>query len=583
MKTLLSWILLLLSFHGMAQKTDNYRYLDFKEFNQCNWNWQVLKLRCQINYDAASNAIHVTSMDKVKTEQEMEFILGESFILPAINHHHVKVSVNTKNNSDSALKFTVVGIDKNENIIFQEIASVKKSAAWKETTITCASEKIKAINIYIHYKGNNHEGQAIGLQNLSIRLDGKNIAEAANGKFDHKNAKLSPSHLILLNAGDSIHLLDNIKEIQNKKIIGLGECMHGSQTISNARILFLKSLVNQYNCKLVLLEMPFDLGMLIDLYVLGLIPESSENNIQDYLKVGMSVNTQMPFFKWLRKYNSTTDQKVHVLGLDNSSTGDFPLLLMEYHLALLGKEKAAVYLQKLYKNEIDSVIAIAASDSNIQSILGAKNYAYYRHTLSEKFSKSKHEHFDERDINMSARTEFLDSLFARPGYKLAILAHAYHLQKLKPITDRYETTLGNLLTEKYGANYFAFDFNVGPGKFTQDSCAWNVRLIEDSLTSVPENSFEYAAQRTNHDFFFYPALYVDSNIISTAQVFRNGQHKNHFKYVNLRKRFDGYVFLNKNEAFTNIERVPLAYSLKFFGKKRKMFAELINEYNKSPN
>lgn len=587
-------LFLLFSLDGEAQKIKDYYDLEFKDFNECNWDWLSNKNNCIIYRDkfesgrTRNNVLCLKSDTRSARDLNMGFLLGKSITLPPIKHRSSTISLDIRNNTDSIVSFAVLGIDDEENIVFNKKIRIKKQPSWKKTIITCPSEKVKAIKIYIEYKGNADKGQSIYLKNLDIRLDKKSILAMDIDSFNNSNIELNPARITPLDLTDSTHLLNNIKEINGKKIIGLGESAHGSETIADAQFLFLRNLVVQYNCKLILLEIHLDLAMIYDLYVQGLISESSET-VRAYLMLGVDRAPTMSFLKWLRKYNAETKRKVHVLGIDNSSIGARPIPLMDYHFELLGKEKAYPYLQKLWKNEIGDVEKISENDTNIKMILGTENYAYYRYMLSSMFRETKklsrediYQRYLTRDSSMALRVAFLDSLFTKPQEKIAILAHVNHLQKINELTDQQYTRLGKVLKDKYSTNYYALDFTFGSGKFNQDSCSLTVRLIEDSLKVIPKNSFEYAALKTNQKFFFYPSKYLDNNINSSLNIGRLSQNKNHFEFANLKKRFDGYVFLNKSKAFSTVERVPLGYMMRLFSAKERKYRMYFDSIQTKP-
>lgn len=581
-KVLLTTICLLCFTFCKAQLSAQYYDLDFKAFNDCNWDWLNFKRNCSIGYDNASKVRSLQIAYERRAgmpTDNMEFTLNKHVILPPGNYKTLEVSLLARNTSDSALSLTIVGIDRHEKIILKKSSHLYNSSQEKDITVTCPAENLKAFNVYIRFKGNTKADQKISLKKLNVRMDGKNMQQTEC----KQQASLAADKIIPLESTDSINMLKSVPSLENKKIIALGECTHGSETIANARILFLKNLITSHQCKLVLLEIHFDVPMLYDLYVQGLTNDTTEAIIAEYLKIGMDVHPMMSFLKWLKKYNSATNQKVHIIGIDNSSSGNMPIPLMDYILALLGQEKGAMYLQKFYSNQIEDAAAIARKDAGIRSTLGEKNYAYFLHALGDKFSKDEKERFSERDQNMALRVAYLDSLFTSPNEKIAILAHSSHIQKIDLVDEQYQSTLGNLLAERYGARYHALNFTFGSGTFCQDSCMAAVKIIDDSLQTIPVNSFEYAALKTNYPFFYYPTRYIDSTVISAANISRVGQHKNAFKFTSLSDRFDACIYTGNSRAFTNINKDWFRFMLNFFYEKRTKYAQLINSSKSLPN
>src|SRR5690606_33162159 len=131
---------------------------------------------------------------------------------------------------------------------------------------------------------------------------------------------------------------------------GLGESAHGSESLGKLQFSFVKDLVMYQQCTLVLLEIPFDTGLLFDLHIQGLTTD--KGIIEGYLKQFVDGgSTVFRLLTWLRDYNKTADRKVHVLGVDNSSV--MPCFaLMDYYSEILGPERAAPYLYNIYAGNI---------------------------------------------------------------------------------------------------------------------------------------------------------------------------------------------------------------------------------------
>jgi len=574
---------LLLTFKLNAQNLGEKYDLNFGNFNECNWDWLVYQRNCKgfldVNPNNHSSASFKMQYDTQFGINDMGFILSKSIILPKTVKKRLTITLTSKSSSIKDFTFKIIAIDKNEEIQFQKELEVKNANKWIESKISIPGNT-KVFNIYIRYIGNRDPKQTIWLKDITVNGDGQTINR---NKIDiesqnTKAVKLETEKIISLQ-GDSVHLLDKIKDLSDKKIIGLGENTHGSATISNARVQLLKNLVSGGHCKLILLEMPVDFALLMDLYIQDRLPSTSEEDLNGYLKLGMDYKIMKGFLKWLKIYNTSAKVKVHLFGIDNYSAGG-KLPLMDYHVALLGLEKSEFYLKKIQENKLNDIIDFSKKDPEIKRLLGEKGYIYYLNTLSGKFNSTLLERFSNRDSLMLKRVEFLDSLFTNNNEKTVILAHAGHLQKIKAIGPEGQfDVLGSLLNKKYGSNYYALDFNFGSGTFNQDSCISNQKYITDTLKNLAKNSFEYAANQTGYNFFLYPAKYLDEDINTTAYIVRNGQNKDHFKFASLRNRFDGYVFLKKSESMTEIEKNPLLYSLRLFDGKRVKFSKILKTSN----
>jgi|GEM_PF-3168772 len=583
MKNVIALFLLgLLTANCYPQKSNRYPYLDFSTFNSCNWSWLDHQDNTELQYNVLSNStdngfLQIDYKKKTWSAPGMRFLLSEHVVLPSVQYKHLSVSLPAMNSTNNVLSLKVVGIDKNERIVFGKEDSIAVSPSWKDLSIFWHGGDVKALNIFIEYKGDLDTSQRVNLKKIAIKLDQNNIQNTSEniGKF---NRSLKSSKIVQLNSEDFIHLLDNIDDIEGKKVVGLGESAHGSQSIAEAQVLFLKNLITQHNCKLVLLEFPFDLSMLFDLYAQGIAPDTSKELIKGYFKLVMDGGTLMTFLEWLRVFNSKLERKVHIAGIDNAAFLSTPRIpLLDYHLLLLGIKKSADYLEKIYNNQIGEVVQMAKHDSGIQSILGRKGFEYYMNALTDQFNTSESQRFFNRDSNMAKRAVKLDTLFTRPEEIIAILGHVSHLQKINSVGMHYNPTCGRLLTERYGKNYYALDFTFGAGKFNQDSCSSTVRLIEDTLRFVPLHSFEHAALMSKGDFFFYSTKYLAPWMTSSMNILRRSQNRNSFHFANLKLRFDGCIFLRNSAGFSDIERSPFAYSFTFFKQRAAFFKKLLKK------
>ena len=579
-KTILLSILIIRGFFITAQTFSEKYDLHFQNANDCSWDWLKQKTSCRFYLQAATEtgsfAPLLIKYDSVYLTENMRFYMKKSIDISMVNAERVEICLIAKNESDSAVTFTMLGKNEEENPTFNTSALLENTSGWDTLYISASSKTTKTINIYIEFKGSKNPEQVISLKEIEIKMDGKPVDKWLNKNNTKANetATLNPYYIVDLTKNPDLEKLNDMVDLNHKKIIGLGENTHGSKSISIARFEMLKTLIKFYNCKLILAEKHFDLGMLVDLYVQGIITD--ENGIIDgYLRLNNDYEPKKEFLVWLRKYNSTNKDKVHFLDVDKSGTGELNLALVDYHIELLGKDKAKPYLKLIENMNFTGLSDLADSDSLIQNFNDVKNFNYYKKALSTGFSKEMADRFAARDSFMFQWVLFLDSLFTQPDEKIAILAHSGHLQKTKNEDKTvYFDVLGSLLNEKYKSGYWSVNFCFGSGTFSQDSCHTFTPVVIDSLKTIPFNSFENAALKTGNDYFYYPSAYLDSRLTSTAYITRGGRGKNQFGFSTLKNKFDGYIFIRKSEHFDKLEKWPFYYSLNFFDQKRKQYYQI---------
>ena len=555
-----------------AQSTVSY---GFESFNACNWDWLKQQRRTAMEFNTEEREALTLKYDRrpLAGSQKMEFTLQGDIIIPDMKYRNVTVSVNVKSQISFPLRFLARGFDRNEKIIFEDTISISGISDWKTFSISAKNPSIGLLKVYFIYKGDEKPNQWMALKDFTVKLDGVDIS-ITRKKPNEKTATpyvLETNKIVPFESQAAV--LSKIPLIGHQKMIALGESTHGSADISDMRFLFSRTLIEKYNARLLLLEIPFNEGLLYNAYVQGLIPGDADALMRDYLNAIYAKESILQFLKWVREYNTKAERKILVVGIDNTNGSPFPI--MDFNLAVLGEEAARPYLIALQKRDFNLVYDKMAQDSLLKSRLGT-HYTLYKWIVRESISPKGR--YDRRDVEMARRALFLDSLLTQPDERTILLAHTGHLQKL-PTMDSLKNSeiLGSLLYNKRKKDYFVFDFKIGSGTFTQDSCMLQLYTTTEALTSIPENSFEAAALKTGYPYFCYPASALAHNMTTTSYITRNSQNRVHFIFSNLRKRADGYVFIKESHPFADAEKEPLKAAIKFQAKKSKQYNLLLHQ------
>lgn len=552
--------------------------LGFRNINDCNCDWIATQANCAIQ--KLDKGIRIRYQSNSRSNGPMEYVLTKHVILPEIQYTALKVELIVRNNSDSSVEFSLVCIDENEKVSFEKTAFIAKSAKWLTIPIKDEATRAKAINVIIRYHGDANSLQSVELRRINITLDDQDLSEVLSSNKKMQSFKLQPNKLIAIKPEQKVKIKEYIPNVKRLKIIGMGESTHGSKNIVEERFEFVKDLVQHHRCTMVLLEIPFHDVLLYDLYVQGLIDDSAL--IVGYLKRTFAGYTSyLNMLNWLREYNEKATKKVHVLGIDSRASG--PLFsFMDYYTATLGSEKSNKYLYEIAKSNIQQVISFSKNDTLLQNKLGPVNYKLLIYFLSDRsFKIPANSYFnrENRDSTMFIRTLGLDSLLLETGDKIATLAHSAHLQKTNLIrADSVVKPLGSYLSDKYRDAYYAINFNIGGGTYVQDSCR-SITLLIDTLKSIPKHSFEYAALQVPYEKFFCTTKNFRNRMHSMAYVNRYSQHKNHFTFASLERRFDAIVFQKRSVAFSDFEVNPWLYQFKFEHEKRRKYREIFRRIN----
>ncbi|MDR6943407.1 erythromycin esterase family protein [Mucilaginibacter pocheonensis] len=579
-------ILVFTSVPAISQTIGEKYDLDFNGVISCHHSWISSKYNCVFLKDEANTRQGKPAVElfyqNFKQGNIMRFNLSKTLILPRnIPQKDCEVSIISKDDVNHDFWFKVTALDK--DAVETDSKSIKiNSRLWKENSIKIKLAGAKIIRINIYYDGDNSDKQHIWIDRILIKAGKKDITR--NNYFsDNLNdslktiKSLNKKHIIALATGNDSTLLSGIKELDGKKIIGIAECTHGSNTSKEANYQFIKNLIINHHCRLVLLETSIAATLTWNLYIQGKISKDYGKPIEDDMRACfIDHKLFMDFLDWLRTYNMRSIAKVYISGIDDSDPEEKKLYLFNFYLTLLGKDKGAYYLKKTIDEQYDAIIAHSHLDTVLQNSLGKQNFKCYMSVLKNEMVSSKRESLsDNRDINMFKRVNSLVDLCLKPGEKAAVLAHSGHLQNLERSAG--DTTLGFYIRKYYRDQYFSISFQIAKGAFSQDECAFDVKTITDSLKMPPLYSFEYAGLATGVPYFYYPAKYLGNNILTCCFIPRAGRYEDLYKFSALKRQFDAYVFIKESKPIENIEPSLFMYGRNYFYSKKMAMDSIVRK------
>lgn len=590
--------------------------LRFENINDCNWSWkgasqntfftidhvesdsclkitldkehfikQILKTKKPwgifISPDSVSDSLKsVPDSVELKRKNSMAFTLQKIVLLPRYKENNeLKISIKSKVENVNNISFSVTGIDANENLIRVDSVNLA-NVSWKENCIKFPLSNEKAISITIVYEGDDSDLQKIWIANPIIYINGEDIGRLDTNSaeyFDNADMNLDPKYIVPLSNDGNKKLLGKIKGIESKKIIGLGECMHGSAAIEDAKHAFTKDAILNHGCKLVLWEYPIDFSLVMELYVLGLTKESYADEIKKDLRGAFADNEKrFEFIQWLRDYNRQTDEKVHLLGMDIPYLPKVYLTEFFYHL--LNEQNGHPYLIQIDKEELDKLTKVLTSDELVRSKLDKNTIAALQKIIKTSLYNNK----NSRDYNMYLLINSILTDLSPENKKAVIWAHSEHLDKSQTLNSKlfYKTEqhrrLGSYLTEKYREKYCAVSFQVGQGLHNQDTCSMFGNNTVLKLPSPVIGSFEKSALVTEYSYFLYHSDKLNKNIFSKRSVHRGRRNQDQFVLASLEDHFDAYIFIQDNIPSKNLEEFPFFYVNRRMNEKRRLYPNLLN-------
>ncbi len=295
------------------------------------------------------------------------------------------------------------------------------------------------------------------------------------------------------------------------RLIGLGECTHGSREIFQMKHRLLRALVEQSDSVVFALEIDFAGAQIVNDYV----SDSQGDSLSVLKALGYwtwKIEEIWQMIQWIRVHNQSHIPKIIFSGFDINIP--FPALSAVRQFAIEQRDSDLIHLV----DELDSLHrkpALKTSDwywrikklsEHLSEEVISRNASIdLQHSTqmlvqhAEMKGKGKQE-YKFRDECMAANINWLVNRF--PKAKLVIWAHNGHIQKRNGSLK----SMGYYLYRKFGLDYLSLGFAVGKGTFTAvrlDSLTNRGQLHRNNhLTAPVVNSFEnWFSRAALHNFF----------------------------------------------------------------------------------
>ncbi len=557
--------------------------LDFHSADSSDFQWRTTYIPVmQFDSTELMHGKHPLVILPERVNQNSIFSLGranhpvmlnlhQAFQLPAgYDRDTVTVDLHLRLMGMSKVCLQVMGMDLQQNFLRTDSMVVPGGTGWQ--TVRCSlplkdvrhlivgivgCSKMKALLDFLPSK--------IYLDRMSICVGGQDITPVL-----HKYPFRVPQAYSLPDVSYE-NIFDRPNEsflrkmgLQDKRIIALGETVHGSTTVNRRVFQVIKNSIRYDNCRLVLLEAEMGLCLKMNLYVGGHTRESAIREImQDVAGHLFCIHELESFLVWLRQYNAAASAKVRILGIEGSynytSNALFDYLYEFYSEA----DKAIFYpllqgLDRLYFEDVRE--GIRQHKERLVLLMGDDEYGLLEETL-DGIIRMSHDSVTEeeafyamlnRDFYLydNART-FIDKRL-KEGEKAIIYAHYKHTQKKEKLTGSfpYLRSMGNRLVAKYQADYAVVAFTVGSGEIL-------TRYYADTLSACkleepPAHLLESIWMKAGLDNVYVPARLLGNSVYCIRSLGNSPQWNGNYECTNLYTCADGIVYLRNsisNERF----------------------------------
>lgn len=529
------------------------------------------------------------------------FVQNRLFEIPKPSKE-IKISVNTRSENLGKAMLYAKTYNKAMTKILEDSADIR-SGSWARKELRVPAQDAAFVAVLMKVEGDTARldydskwieritvnGNRVGIDDgdsvqrmwfdtLRVTVDGKSLYGSVPKGYKVRK-KINKGKIIPAGMDDFSGLE---KELKDKRIIGLGESIHGSKEFNRMAFDFIKNSVSRGECKLILLEMPLYLSVRWELFVQGFLTEEELDDIKREIALGSGFDDEdelAEFLQALREYNLLHEEKVHVLGMDTGLVGFPPSMknsardLIAAFINSGNKEKMLPILDfmdierfphrlteianknetfshkllgKIMENEPflraeigDSYFELAKSIiSQFHNVgLGSPNNGPYALSLYDYL-------YFRRDYHMWLNTKMLVGNFSKEGTVTIIKAHNDHLSKSEMGSWFYDLpTLGYYLDREYGDKYAGIAMIAASGRRTGKEPK-STDNYEEELQDPLSGSIEKFCSGAGLDVFCYPAKDIPQDIRLIRSV-GQGKGRKEFIYDNLTKNNDYILFLDR--------------------------------------
>lgn len=568
---------------SFSQQVDNDLYnLSFNPKSASLWQFDFLTYAGQFTYDSTQL---VNGKYPFLIRRSLAFAnwnttsLSKRIIFPNAISDSIRVSIH---NSCGYLTNAILYVwryNDREGLVSKDSLNINIDG-WHTHSISLPARttRILQLDIFVRALGQtvlrrelwNQLGfmQFLALDRVEIKVGNKDISEL-EVMTDEKLAKpviLDPTRLVPLTNVST----QSLPALRGKKIVALGETVHFNNAIEKFKFDVTKSLIINNNCRMVLLEMPYDIGVMYNYYVGGgkLTPEF-ERIMQGTMRPQLS-SSFWEFLQWLKNFNQSQQRKVMLLGMDDSHSSNFPIELDILDAALTIPAERAM-LADLFdyianKDFIHAEFEIIKQREVLVKLFGLQDYEVLKCDIhfsalnNDQSFYTTGKYFGSLDYRYLLRDATMSQV---AGKYLSWLQedetaciHAHYLHISKTYSGRPRLPLGYYLEKEYGTDYFPLAVLVGSGTSTmftmKDNNLSRVSHFDYKLNTPPPRSLEDAAGKISDKCFYYP---LDSTNYEFNYIRIMGSNvtlnktKDQFNLVSPKAGVDGFIYIPDGTAY----------------------------------
>lgn len=277
-------------------------------------------------------------------------------------------------------------------------------------------------------------------------------------------------HLSSFNPTENTTDLLQIDSIfKNKKLIGLGECTHGTSEFTSMRHRIFKYLVENHGFNTIFIEADYGATMRLNAYING-DNDSLDRALNEILYFAWRTEEMKKLVEWMREYNQNAPVKIQFIGCDMQSISDERLVLDRLNKQFQKDELPKFITDKNYSFEEKELRNQAKKEwanfytknltENPENLLLDRSITQFLNYKDQKGIT-----YNYRDSCMA--TNILTYMKIHPDTKAIFIAHNSHVSRTIFEYENYYPMkrAGYFLNEQLGTDYLVIAQTTNTGSF----------------------------------------------------------------------------------------------------------------------
>lgn len=524
-----------------------------------DWSLSLKSLYYNVGVDSATSTYPLFLEPIPELKGKIGFVLP----FPQINDVESKIELKVRYKSENCpmLYLRLATIGDYERITATDTLFLPLSKEWTTSSRLINVCSVKLMSITVESVGNAKDKieTSVGRKGITFKNNAKiwidKIDIFVNGKkvtmsqFENEfTISLTKEDFVPFNIKSQCHL-----PFLNKKILAIGETVHGTSTMNKVAIEIIKERIKNKNCKYVLLEMPLEFSFYINRYITG-DQRFKLETINAYFDALLFSKDFISFIQWLKDYNSVRKDKVSFIGIDK----DYTDLLAQVNLFNF----FYTINQGVNNREVDKICISLLSQTKqlpykTSLVLFDKNNAF-KSMLSEKESKLIRScltnkdyscySFFQRDSIMYQRVRYVVNNLLKEDETITMFCHFGHTNYLceKELVDPDDWSLGHYMKNDYKCDYCNIALVTEFGNFltTNDYC----KIKEENLQNAPCNSLEYLIGKHGVESCYLSMDKFTCSDVTNIRFLGNKNKRKQFISLIPKSRMDGVIFIKQSFA-----------------------------------